>query len=85
MKIEKCAKTINFCSIRFRARQPKRIAVLSSARKIVPALNYMFDGKAGYERALVNSQIALSERSRVPAFQNSAVGYVKNRIHKTWR
>lgn len=47
--------------------QFKRILVYDIVRKIQSALNYAYDGKIGYEKALVNSQIELAGIGTIPA------------------
>lgn len=42
-----------------------------------PVMIYKYDEKIGYERIVVNSEIASSERSSVWAFQNMVIGYFK--------
>lgn len=54
----------------------------NGVKKLPSALNYIYDDKIQYERALANSQIVSLERSKVPAVQHRVVGYLQERSRK---
>lgn len=83
LKIEKSAKPISSCSSKFQARQAKRIEVHKLVRKTGSALSYMYEDNIGFERVVVNSKIAASERSRVSAVQDRMMGYSEERSRKS--
>lgn len=45
----------------------------------------MYDDQNEYERAIVNCEIALSERNRVPTVKKRMTGYSKNCRRLSWR
>lgn len=73
LKMSKCAEPLSLRSSRLRCRQTKRLEVQNKVRKTALALNGRYEDKAGYERALINSNIASSERSKILAVQDRVV------------
>lgn len=49
------------------------------------ALNYLYDAKIGYERAIVNGKIESARRRSVLAVQENVVGYLEELCRESWR
>lgn len=74
LNIEKCIEATSSPSSRIRDWQVKILDVNIGVRQVASAFNSMYDHKK-YERALINSRIALEGRSSVPSVFNRVVKY----------
>lgn len=61
-----------------------RTEVHDSVRKLPFTLNYMYEDKIGYEKAVLNSETASSKRSGVLAVQGKAIVYLKKQSRDAW-
>lgn len=69
MKLNNCAEPISFRSSKLRDRPVKR-KKCETELKMASALNYTYEHKEGYEKALVDRKIAACERSTNAAVPN---------------
>lgn len=62
LETDKCAEPISSYRLTLRVRQVGRIEIHNSATKIASALNYIYEDKIVYERAIVNRKEASFEK-----------------------